>query len=82
MACAINIVVSCYIPPLHGTKVKFYGQRICQVTEKVMNDLAIGKSFYAYPTMQKITLEIILQSLFGLDISENCQSFSMTSFQA
>jgi len=63
------------MPPLHGTKVKFYGQRICQITEKVMNDLAIGKSFYAYPTMQKITLEIILQALFGLYEGERYEQF-------
>ncbi|MCC5635063.1 cytochrome P450 [Nostoc sp. CHAB 5844] len=52
--------------PLHGTKIRTYGQQICDVTEKVMNQLSIGKSFLAYPTMQKITLEVILNTLFGL----------------
>ncbi|MEH1767273.1 cytochrome P450 [Nostoc sp.] len=63
------------MPPLHGNRVKAYGQRICQVTEKVMNDLASGKSFYAYPTMQKITLEVILQALFGLHSGERYEQF-------
>ncbi|MDZ8136597.1 MAG: cytochrome P450 [Nostoc sp. DedQUE04] len=70
------------MPPLHGTRVKSYGQRICQVTEQVMNDLAMpglgyayGKSFYAYPTVQKITLEVILQALFGLHEGERYEQF-------
>ncbi|AKG21609.1 cytochrome P450 [Calothrix sp. 336/3] len=52
--------------PLHGNKIRAYGQQICDVTEKVMNQLPLGKSFLAYPTMQKITLEVILNTLFGL----------------
>ncbi|MBN3951411.1 MAG: cytochrome P450 [Nostoc sp. NMS7] len=63
------------MPPLHGTRVQAYGQRICQVTDKVMNDLAIGKPLFAYPTVQKITLEVILQALFGLDEGERYEQF-------
>ncbi|MBD2775776.1 cytochrome P450 [Iningainema tapete] len=63
------------MPPLHGNRVQAYGQRICQVSEKVMNDLAIAKSFYAYPTVQKITLEVILQALFGLHEGERYEQF-------
>jgi cytochrome P450 len=63
------------MPPLHGTRVQAYGQRICQVTDKVMNDLAIGKALFAYPTVQKITLEVILQALFGLDEGERYEQF-------
>ncbi|MEH2438422.1 MAG: cytochrome P450 [Nostoc sp.] len=63
------------MPPLHGTRVKAYGQRICQVTDKVMNNLAIGKPLFAYPTVQKITLEVILQALFGLDEGERYEQF-------
>ena len=63
------------MPPLHGTRVQLYGQRICQVADKIMNDLALGKSFYAYPTVQKITLEVILQALFGLHEGERYEQF-------
>ncbi|GAB1540318.1 cytochrome P450 [Scytonema sp. NUACC21] len=63
------------MPPLHGNRVHSYGQRICQVAEKVMNELAIAQSFYAYPTMQKITLEVILQALFGLCERERYEQF-------
>ena len=63
------------MPPLHGTRIQAYGQRICQVADKVMNDLPIGKSFSAYPTVQKITLEVILQALFGLHEGERYEQF-------
>ncbi|OYD96050.1 cytochrome P450 [Nostoc sp. 'Peltigera membranacea cyanobiont' 213] len=65
------------MPPLHGNRVKTYGQRICEVADKVMNDLAIGESFYAYPTVQKITLEVILQALFGLHEGERYEQFRL-----
>ncbi|WP_138500691.1 cytochrome P450 [Nostoc sp. PA-18-2419] len=63
------------MPPLHGTRVKVYGQRICQVTDRVINDLAPGQAFIAYSTVQKITLEVILQALFGLYAGERYEQF-------
>lgn len=63
------------MPPMHGTRVQLYGQRICQVTEKIINKLARGQTFVAYPTVQKITLEVILQALFGLSEGERYEQF-------
>ncbi|WP_315788448.1 cytochrome P450 [Fischerella sp. JS2] len=54
------------MPAFHGTQIRTYGERICELTEKVMGQLPVGKPFLAYPTMQKITLEVILDTLFGL----------------
>ncbi|MGF2036865.1 MAG: cytochrome P450 [Nostoc sp. CmiVER01] len=54
------------MPAFHGNRIRTYGERICELTEKVMEQLPVGKSFLAYPTMQKITLEVILDTLFGL----------------
>ncbi|MDZ8084268.1 MAG: cytochrome P450 [Nostoc sp. DedQUE12b] len=61
--------------PMRQTQTQEYGQRICKVTEKVMNQLTLGKSFLAYPTMQKITLEVVLPSLFGLHEGERYEQF-------
>ncbi|GAA6620727.1 cytochrome P450 [Scytonema sp. NUACC26] len=61
--------------PMRETQTQEYGQRICRVTEKVMNQLSIGKSFLAYPTMQKITLEVVLPALFGLHSGERYEQF-------
>jgi cytochrome P450 len=63
------------MPPLHGNRIRAYGQQICDLTEKVMSQLPIGKSFLAYPTMQKITLEVILNTLFGLHEGERYEKF-------
>ncbi|WP_341530408.1 cytochrome P450 [Nostoc sp. UHCC 0302] len=63
------------MPPLHGTKIRAYGQEICDLTEKVMSQLPIGKSFLAYPTMQKITLEVIINTLFGLHEGDRYEKF-------
>ncbi|MEH1791660.1 MULTISPECIES: cytochrome P450 [unclassified Nostoc] len=61
--------------PMRETQTQEYGQHICRVTEKVMNQLTLGKSFLAYPTMQKITLEVVLPSLFGLHQGERYEQF-------
>ncbi|MEH1820691.1 MAG: cytochrome P450 [Nostoc sp.] len=61
--------------PMRHTQTQEYGERICKVTEKVMNQLTLGKSFLAYPTMQKITLEVVLPSLFGLHEGERYEQF-------
>ncbi|MEH2349583.1 MAG: cytochrome P450 [Nostoc sp.] len=61
--------------PMRQTQTQAYGQHICKTTEKVMSQLAVGKSFLAYPTMQKITLEVVLPSLFGLHEGERYEQF-------
>ncbi|MFN6461414.1 MAG: cytochrome P450 [Nostoc sp. DedVER02] len=61
--------------PMRQTQTQAYGQYICKTTEKVMSQLPVGKSFLAYPTMQKITLEVVLPSLFGLHEGERYEQF-------
>ncbi|MEG4575959.1 cytochrome P450 [Microcoleus sp. N3A4] len=54
------------MPPMHGTRIKTYGKLICDLTETLMSQQTVGKPFLAYPTMQVITLDVILQVLLGL----------------
>ncbi len=54
-------------PPFHGERMRTYGQLICDITEKVISDWTIGKSFIARPTMQEISLRVILRAVFGVD---------------
>ncbi|MEH2023704.1 cytochrome P450 [Nostoc sp.] len=61
--------------PMRGTQTSAYGRHICKITEKVMNQLTLSQSFLAYPTMQKITLEVVLPSLFGLREGERYEQF-------
>ncbi len=58
------------MPPLHGTRIRAYGQQICDLTDKVMSQYPIGKPFLAYSAVQNITLQVILNTLLGLQQGE------------
>ncbi|MEM8830352.1 MAG: cytochrome P450 [Cyanobacteria bacterium P01_G01_bin.19] len=62
------------MPPFHGEKVKSYAENICQITEKVANQWQQKKTFVAQKAMQDITLETILNVVFGLSEGERYQS--------
>ena len=54
------------MPPFHGERMHAYGQLICNITKQVTNEWAVGKSFCIRDTVQKITMRVILQAVFGL----------------
>ena len=61
------------MPPLHGDRLRTYGQLICQITKQVMDRLPVGKPFIAHDVMQSISLQIIIQILFGISEGERYQ---------
>ncbi|MEG3976722.1 cytochrome P450 [Microcoleus sp. herbarium8] len=54
------------MPAFHGARLRSYGQRICDLTEKIIGQNQTGKVFLAYPSIEKITLEISIQVVLGL----------------
>ncbi|PAX49059.1 cytochrome P450 [Brunnivagina elsteri] len=54
------------MPPFHGEKIKTYGEQICLITEQITNQWQIGQTFVVRSFTQKISLEVILQIVFGL----------------
>jgi len=54
------------IPPFHGERMLAYGQLIHEITERVISQWQIGESFSVLPSMQAISLEVILKAVFGL----------------
>jgi cytochrome P450 family 110 len=58
------------MPPLHGDRMKAYGQIIRDTTEKVINNWTVGSLFTAQASMQEISLEVILHAVFGLSEGE------------
>ncbi|OZH52668.1 cytochrome P450 [Hydrocoleum sp. CS-953] len=54
------------MPPFHGDRMRNYGQLICNLTKQTAKELPIGEKFIARQLMQKITLQVILQAVFGL----------------
>ncbi len=61
------------MPPFHGEKVKSYANSICQIAQKVATQWQVNKPFIARNAMQDITLEIILQVVFGLSEGDRYQ---------
>ncbi|MBP5971937.1 cytochrome P450 [Brasilonema sp. CT11] len=54
------------MPPFHGDRMKTYGQVICQITENIIQNWTQGKSISVQHVMPDITLQIILQVVFGI----------------
>ena len=55
------------LPPFHGERMKAYGETMRAVAERHVAAWPHGPEFAAAPTMQAITLEIILRTVFGLE---------------
>ncbi|MER3435548.1 MAG: cytochrome P450 [Leptolyngbya sp. ERB_1_1] len=61
------------MPPFHGERLQTYAQQICQITQQVANQWQIGQPFVARTAMQQISLEMILQIVFGLSQGDRYQ---------
>jgi cytochrome P450 family 110 len=69
------------MPPFHGERMRAYGEIIVNITEKVFSQLpqnqpfgsAQGKPLSIRTAMQEISLQVILQAVFGLYEGERCQ---------
>ncbi|MBW4608943.1 MAG: cytochrome P450 [Hassallia sp. WJT32-NPBG1] len=61
------------MPPFHGERLQAYGDLICNLTEKVFNQLPQDKPFFARNTMQDISLQVMLEAVFGLYEGEHYQ---------
>ena len=61
------------MPPFHGEKVKSYSETICQITKEVGHQWQSERPFLASKAMQDVTLEVILQAVFGLREGERHQ---------
>jgi cytochrome P450 family 110 len=58
------------MPPFHGERLKTYAKQICLITEQLTDQWQINQSFVARSAMQKVSLELILQIVFGLSEGE------------
>jgi cytochrome P450 family 110 len=61
------------MPPFHGERMLAYGKLICNLTEKIFSQLPLELPFSALTAMQEISLQVILQAVFGLDEGERSQ---------
>ena len=65
------------MPSFHGSRMQNYGQLVFEITTKIFDKLFANKivnpNFLAREAMQDISLQIILQAVFGLYEGERCQ---------
>jgi cytochrome P450 family 110 len=54
------------MPPFHGDRMKDYGKIICQITQEVTKTWTEGTPISMQQVMPDITLQIILQVVFGM----------------
>jgi unspecific monooxygenase len=61
------------MPPFHGDRLETYAQQICQITQQIASQWQVGQPFIARTAMQQISLEVILQVVFGLSEGDRYQ---------
>ena len=54
------------MPPFHGNRMRNYGELIYNITKEAARNLTEGQTFIARKLMQEITMQVILQTVFGL----------------
>jgi cytochrome P450 len=56
------------LPPFHGERMHAYAETMRSITDRAVDGWAPGAAFSLHPTMQQITLDIILRTVFGLEL--------------
>ena len=57
----------CMLPPFHGERMRVYGDVMRELTEAEVERWPVGEPFPLLPSMQRLTLRIILRTVFGLE---------------
>jgi cytochrome P450 family 135 len=54
------------LPPFHGERMQGYGEKMAEIAAREIESWPIGTPYKLRPRMQAITLEIILETVFGV----------------
>lgn len=54
------------MPSFHGERLQTYAHQICDIANRVVSEWQVGQRLVARTAMQAISLEVILQIVFGL----------------
>ncbi len=55
------------LPPFHGERMNRYGAAMAEAAERHVERWPVGSPFAVQPSMQAITLEVILRAVFGVE---------------
>jgi cytochrome P450 family 110 len=61
------------LPPFHGERMHVYGQLIRNLTLEIFNQLSPGQTFRARTLTQDISLQVILEAVYGLGDGKQTQ---------
>jgi cytochrome P450 len=53
------------LPPFHGQRMLAYGEMIAEIARKEVSQWPVGEPFQLWPRMQTISLEVVMQAVFG-----------------
>jgi len=54
------------LPPFHGERMRAYERVMEEATEREISRWPVGREFTIHPSMQAITLEVIMRAVFGV----------------
>ena len=54
------------LPPFHGERMRAYEQQITEIVEREIDSWPLDTEFPIHPRMQAVTLEAILNAVFGV----------------
>ena len=55
------------LPHLHGQRMQAYAQTIQEATDREIDSWPLGEPFALLPTMQSLTLQVIMRAVFGYE---------------
>ncbi|NJN29781.1 MAG: cytochrome P450, partial [Synechococcales cyanobacterium RM1_1_8] len=58
------------MPPFHGDRMRAYGEAIQAIAQQVCQDIPIDQPFIAREMTQRISLQVILRTVFGLEAGD------------
>jgi cytochrome P450 len=58
------------LPPFHGERMQAYGEKMTEITAREIESWPTGVPYKLRPRMQAITLEIIIETVFGVHDEE------------
>ena len=61
------------LPPFHGERMQVYGQTICDLTRNIIDRLKPNQTFIARQVSQEVSLQVILEAVYGLQDSNRSQ---------
>jgi len=64
------------LPPFHGERMRAYETVIAQATERAVERWPVAEPFAMHPSMQAITLEVILRAVFGVEDADRRDELS------